>query len=139
MHKSISLSSRPVSNATLSNFFTNLTFHSRLVKSGSLTDNSKLILQRVQFLSNLGPKVAVGTVNDSFLNEKTQKKMFFPNIFMNSEEFKDLGNLHYERRQVDYPPEEVSLQELARKRMMATDSDFYKQLSAGAAPTRTWK
>ena len=109
------------------------------MKSGSLTDNSKLILQRVQFLSNLGPKVAVGTVNDSFLNEKTQKKMFFPNIFMNSEEFKDLGNLHYERRQVDYPPEEVSLQELARKRMMATDSDFYKQLSAGAAPTRTWK
>lgn len=53
---------------------------------------------------------------------------------MNSEEFKDLGNIHYERRQVDYPPEEVSLQELAKKRMMATDSDFYKQLSAGGAP-----
>ena len=98
MHKSISLSSRRVSNATMSNFLTNLTFYSRLVKAGNLTDNSKLILQRVQFLSNLGPKVAVGTVNDSFLNEKTQKKMFFPNIFMNSEEFKDLGNLHYERR-----------------------------------------
>jgi hypothetical protein len=78
--------------------------------------------------------VAVGTVNDTFLNEKTQKKMFFPNIFMNSEEFKDLGNLHYERRQVDYPPEEVSLQELARKRMMSTDAEFYKQISAGGAP-----
>jgi hypothetical protein len=30
--------------------------------------------------------------------------MFFPNIFMNSEEFKDLGNLHYERRKQDYIP-----------------------------------
>ena len=88
----------------------------------------------MQFLGTLGPKVAVGTVNDSFLNEKTQKKMFFPNIFMNSEEFKDLGNLHYERRQVDYPPEEVSLQELAKRRMMSSDQEFMKHVSAGGAP-----
>jgi hypothetical protein len=104
------------------------------VKSGNLSDNNKVILQRVQFLGNLGPKVAGGTVNDSFLNEKTQKKMFFPNIFMNSEEFKDLGNLHYERRQVDYPPEEVSLQELAKRRMMSSDQEFMKHVSAGGAP-----
>ncbi len=83
--------------------------------------------------------MAVGTVNDTFLNERTQKKMFFPNIFMNSEEFKDLGNLHYERRQVDYPPEEVSLQEQARRRMMSTDAEFFKNISAGGAPQRKWK
>ena len=30
--------------------------------------------------------------------------LFFPNIFMNSEEFKDLGTLHLERRNIEYYP-----------------------------------
>jgi hypothetical protein len=70
----------------------------RLVKKGNLTDNNKLFLQRVHYLSNLNQSVSLNKVSDMFLSEKTQKKMFFPNIFMNSEEFKDLGTLHYERR-----------------------------------------
>jgi hypothetical protein len=54
-------------------------------------------------LTSLAPDRTHG-VPDAFLNDKAGKKMFFPNIFMNSEEFKDLGNLHYERRKVDYVP-----------------------------------
>ncbi len=55
---------------------------------------------------------------DAFLNDKAGKKMFFPNIFMNSEEFKDLGNLHYERRKLEYvPQEDVSLHEMVKKKM----------------------
>jgi hypothetical protein len=37
-----------------------------------------------------------------FVNEKSQRKMFFPNIFMNSEEFKDLGTLHFEKRKGEH-------------------------------------
>jgi len=70
-----------------------------------------------------------------FLNERAQKKMFFPNIFMNSEEFKDLGTLHFERRPLDYPEEEQS----ARKRMGGTGSDFFMQPTAGAAAPKIWK
>ena len=65
--------------------------------------------------------------------------MFFPNIFMNSEEFKDLGTLHYERRNIGYPGEDVSLTEMARKRMAGTDSEFFKHLSAGGPPQKKWK
>ncbi len=80
------------------------------MKRGELTDQNKVFLQRVHYLSNLNKQsnVAANQVNDLFLNEKTQKKMFFPNIFMNSEEFKDLGTLHYERRNLDYYPAQTS-------------------------------
>lgn len=71
---------------------------SRLVRKGDLSDNNKVFLQRVHFLNSLDKSVAANKINDMFLNEKTQKKMFFPNIFMNSEEFKDLGTLHYEKK-----------------------------------------
>lgn len=57
----------------------------------------------MQYLTGLSQDRAQG-VPDAFLNDKSGKKMFFPNIFMNSEEFKDLGNLHYERRKQDYVP-----------------------------------
>lgn len=84
-----------------------------MLKQGSLSDNNKLILQRVHYLQNLGHvKVTAGQVNDQFLNERTQRKMFFPNIFMNSEEFKDLGTLHYERRNFDYPPPPINGEDL---------------------------
>jgi hypothetical protein len=73
-----------------------------LVKKGSLSDHNKVMLQRVQFLSSLDKSVALNKVNDVYLSERAQKKMFFPNIFMNSEEFKDLGTLHYERRNAGY-------------------------------------
>ena len=45
---------------------------------------------------------------------------------MNSEEFKDLGTLHYERRKDDYPPNplEDAGNESARKQMNGTDSFF---------------
>ncbi len=64
--------------------------------------------------------------------------MFFPNIFMNSEEFKDLGTLHYERRNYEYPAngEDLTLQEQARRRMIGggTETEFFKNagISAGA-------
>lgn len=66
-----------------------------------MSDGNKLILQRVNYLSNLKKTVAF-KLKDTYLNEKSQKKMFFPNIFMNSEEFKDLGTMHFERRHTDY-------------------------------------
>lgn len=73
-----------------------------------------------------------------FLNEKAQKKMFFPNIFMNSEEFKDLGTLHYERRNLDYyPPAEEGT--FSQGRRNATGSDFFAQTYAGVAPVKKWK
>ena len=63
---------------------------------------------------------------------------------MNSEEFKDLGNLHYERRKLEYvPQEDVSLHEMVKKKMQmsGTDSEFLKSLgiSAGANPNKKWK
>lgn len=73
-----------------------------MIKRGELHDGNKVFLQRVHYLNNLNKSVAANQVSDMFLNEKTQKKMFFPSIFMNSEEFKDLGTLHYERRKDDY-------------------------------------
>lgn len=45
-----------------------------------------------------------GGNNRNVLIDKTQKKLFFPNIHMNSEEFKDLGTLHLERRNLEYHP-----------------------------------
>lgn len=66
-----------------------------------MSDGNKMILQRVNYLSNLNKTVAF-KVKETYLNEKSQKKMFFPNIFMNSEEFKDLGTMHFERRHTDY-------------------------------------
>jgi hypothetical protein len=68
-----------------------------------------------------------------FLNEKSQKKMFFPNIFMNSEEFKDLGTLHYERRNADYFANEEA------RRMSGTGAEFYIQPFAGSNPQKKWK
>jgi hypothetical protein len=102
-----------------------------------------LILQRVQYLTSLAPDKQQG-VPDAFLNDKAGKKMFFPNIFMNSEEFKDLGNLHYERRKLEYvPQEDVSLHEMVKKKMQmsGTDAEFLKSLgiSAGANPNKKWK
>lgn len=41
-----------------------------------------------------------------FLLEKAAKKQFFPNIHQNSEDFKDLGTFHLERRNIDYYPQE---------------------------------
>ena len=84
-----------VLNASLSktHILNNSFPYSRLVKTGQLTDNNRLMLQRVQYLTSLAPDRQQG-VPDAFLNDKAGKKMFFPNIFMNSEEFKDLGNLH---------------------------------------------
>jgi hypothetical protein len=62
--------------------------------------------------------------------------MFFPNLFMNSEEFKDLGNLHYERRQINYFPQTA---EGGSDRKRNTESDFFLQTSAGAPALKRWK
>lgn len=86
------------------------------------------MLQRVQYLNSLNNSVAVNKVNDIFLNEKSQKKMFFPNIFMNSEEFKDLGTLHHERRNAEYFATEEA------RRMSQTGGEFYIHPYAGANP-----
>ena len=41
--------------------------------------------------------------------EKSAKRQYFPNHHQNSEEFKDLGTLHLERRNLDYyPPEDFT-------------------------------
>jgi hypothetical protein len=81
----------------------------------------------------------VNPLNDVFLNEKTQKKMFFPNIFMNSEEFKDLGTLHQERRNQDYPNEgDFGSESSRRKTFGGTGSEFLHQISAGGNPVKRW-
>ena len=57
------------------------------------------------YSDNLKDSITIGPnskVKDLLVNEKSQKKMFFPHIFMNSEEFKDLGTLHFERREANY-------------------------------------
>ena len=133
-----------VLNVFLSKQISNNLFpYSRLVKTGQLNDSNRLILQRVQYLTSLAPDRQHG-VPVAFLNDKAGKKMFFPNIFMNSEEFKDLGNLHYERRKLEYvPQEDVSLHEMVKKKMQmsGTDAEFLKSLgiSAGANPNKKWK
>ena len=112
--------------------------YSRLVRKGDMSDNNKVFLQRVHFLNSLDKSVAANKINDMFLNEKTQKKMFFPNIFMNSDEFKDLGTLHYERRnQLDHYP--LEQQESIKRAMGGTGSDFFSQTYAGAPPVKKWK
>lgn len=45
-----------------------------------------------------GEEVPDSQLNNPFLYEKAQKKRFDYNHHMNSEEFKDLGTLHLERR-----------------------------------------
>jgi len=63
--------------------------------------------------------------------------MFFPNIFMNSEEFKDLGNLHYERRNLDYYPTGGNGEQA--KRLADTGTEFFVHMSAGGAAPKKWK
>lgn len=41
------------------------------------------------------------------LIEKTQKKMLFPTLHENSDDFKNLGTLHREKRNFDYYPNDV--------------------------------
>jgi hypothetical protein len=41
--------------------------------------------------------------------DRTNKKMFKFNYHMNSEEFKDLGNLHRERRILDFLPQDEKI------------------------------
>lgn len=109
------------------------------MKKGNLSDSNKLMLQRVHYLSNLNQSVSVNKVNDLFLSEKTQKKMFFPNIFMNSEEFKDLGTLHYERRNADYFDTQQLNTFHSEHRKNATATDFFTNQTAGAPPMKVWK
>ena len=64
-----------------------------------------------------------------FVNEKSQRKMFFPNIFMNSEEFKDLGTLHFERRNGDY-----------YDNLLPSGNEVNALYpTAGVPPTKIWK
>lgn len=99
-----------------------------------MSDSNKLILQRALYLNNINKSLTANQISDTLLNEKTQKKMFFPNIFMNSEEFKDMGTLHFERRNTDYYPEGNE----RKGQFNNTNSDFY-QLTAGIAPIKKWK
>lgn len=99
---------------------------------GGLNDSNKLILQRVSYLNSLNQQIASNKMNDTLLNERTQKKQFFPNIFMNSEEFKDLGTLHYERRKLDYPP--ISGLDDPRR-----TSENLPQSPAGSPAAKQWK
>jgi len=109
-----------------------------MVKRGELSEGSKLILSRVSYLATLNNNnFAANQVPDVLLNERTQKKMFFPNIHWNSEEFKDLGNLHYERRlPVKYQP---LPSELGSDRKGITDSEFKLLATAGVPPVKRWK
>lgn len=63
---------------------------------------------------------------------------------MNSEEFKDLGTLHYEKRLQEYVPQnEVTMTDLAKKRLYGNDvaSEIIKGGigPAGANPSKKWK
>jgi hypothetical protein len=64
--------------------------------------------------------------------------MFFPNIFMNSEEFKDLGTLHYERRNLDYYPTQAATNNVQGGGLSSTDF-FHIQPTAGMPPLKKWK
>jgi len=63
--------------------------------------------------------------------------MFFPNIFMNSEEFKDLGTLHYEKRNADYYPTNSQTGPSGGNNTNA--SEFFLQPTAGVPPAKKWK
>jgi hypothetical protein len=102
------------------------------VKRGELSDSNKLFLQRVHYLNGLNKSVAANQVNDVYLNEKSQKKMFFPNIFMNSEEFKDLGTLHYEKRNSEYYNAQTA-------GPASSGTEFFLQPTAGVPPAKKWK
>lgn len=84
-------------------------------------------------MNSLNKSVAANQVNDLYLNEKSQKKMFFPNIFMNSEEFKDLGTLHYEKRNADYYGHQTGGPSL-----LSGESNI-PHTAAGVHPPKKWK
>lgn len=70
-----------------------------------------------------------------FFVEKSAKRQYFPNHHQNSEEFKDLGTLHLERRNLDYYPVEDFTQSIPVQRKLRIGDVSTPQASS----SRKWK
>ncbi|CDW73389.1 UNKNOWN [Stylonychia lemnae] len=69
-------------------------------QSGADMTNHHNLLRQAQVQNNQSPG------KNPYFIDKTAKKQFYPHIHQVSDEFKDLGTLHYERRNVDYFPQD---------------------------------
>ena len=67
--------------------------------------------------------------------DRTNKKMFSFNYHSNSDEYKNLGNLHKDKRVVEYFPQDDKLEFSTRPQIMGREKKQYDYETGGLSYT----